>query len=69
MGRLNNAYDALCSQLTTAGLTVVNDSRNARPGTVDTIIDAVPAISAASGSWGDTDLPAITVQVNYPASN
>lgn len=112
MGRLNNAYDALVSQLTDAGLTVVNDSRNARPGTVlvepgsvtvssingaqllveypvialapppgnadamrklndmvDTIIDTVPAISAANGSWGDTDLPAVTVTVNYPASN
>jgi hypothetical protein len=112
MGRLNNAYDSLCSALTTAGLVVVNDSRNARPGSVlvepgavtvssirggqllveypvialapppgnadamrklndmvDVIIDAVPAISASAGSWGDTELPAITVQVNYPASN
>lgn len=34
MGRINNAFDALVSQLTAAGLTVVNDSRNARPGTV-----------------------------------
>lgn len=34
MGRLNNSYDALVSALTTAGLAVVNDARNARPGVV-----------------------------------
>lgn len=114
MGSINTAYDLLCSALTTAGLTVVNDSRNARPGTVivepgsitvssirggqllidfpvvalapppgnadamralndlvNTIIAAVPAVSAQSGSYsvGSQELPAVTVQVNYPAQS
>lgn len=34
MGSINDAYDALCGELEDAGLTVINDSRNARPGAV-----------------------------------
>lgn len=66
MGRLNNAYDALCSQLTTAGLVVVKDSRNARPGTV--VVEPT-TIEVSSVRGGQLLLTAEVVCIVPPPGN
>lgn len=62
MGRINDAYDSLCQELTDAGLTVVNDSRNARPGTV-LVEPATLNVVSVSGAQIMLEFPVVAIAV------